>query len=614
MFLPKPLRKLVGIFRGSVSPTMILVTVILGVWFGLTPGWYGVHTVILFFVLIFNIGIGFFIFFAGVGKAISLIVAPALYYVGAWVQEYLSGVLSFLASIPIIGLTDFARYSVAGALVLGPAIGFIFGLPLARMVTRFRNMWIRFEDRSEKLRKFQSKSWVRILDRILIGKSAKDVRGVLTAKPKIMRKAGVIFVLLIMILSAVGLSMLKDDKVRDYAAGAMTNINGAEVNLEKVELSLTSGHISVTGMQWTDPEKPDNNKFEVGKLSTDASMYHLLIGRVVLDEVEVSNLKFDQQRESRGKVLEKKKKEEKPFEWKVDKEDIEKLESYYKKAKQVKEWLEKVGEWMPEKDKSKPKKKIPQRYLEYLTARAPVSPTPRILIRKVVMEGVEIPLEQVGQSKVTLTNISDAPQAAGLPLTIEIQSNEPGNSSRLQFVGHFEKPDLGGEITGKLANVDLAQLQNDMSETNRVKFTGGTADVALDGMISRYTIDLGLGVKVKDFQAGFTGQKGLFGLNPNVSKKAIKVLTNIDTRLHLFGPITEPRLAMDNKNLLKQFKSALVSAGEDWAVEEFDKLFDKHSDIIPEKVKDFIPKNLDDIRDDLKDPWKFFQDRSNKDK
>ena len=83
MFLPKPLRKLVGIFRGSVSPSMILVTVILGVWFGLTPGWYGLHTAIVFFVLIFNVGIGFFLFFAGVGKALTLILRgpPSLLFV-----------------------------------------------------------------------------------------------------------------------------------------------------------------------------------------------------------------------------------------------------------------------------------------------------------------------------------------------------------------------------------------------------------------------------------------------------------------------------------------------------------------------------------------------------
>ena len=600
MFLPKPLRKLVGIFRGGVSPSMILITVILGVWFGLTPGWSGLHTAILFVVLIFNIGIGFFLFFAGVGKALTFILAPLLYHAGVWVQEYLSSVLSFLASIPIIGLTDFARYSVAGALILGPAIGLIFGLQLASLVTRFRNVWIKFEDRSEKLRKFQSKSWFRVLDRILIGKSAKDVRGVLTAKPKRIRKIGVILTLLIVIISAVGLSMLKDDKVRDYAASAMTNINGAEVNLEKVELSLRSGHISVIGMQWTDPEKPENNKFAIGKLSTDASMYHLSIGRVVLDEVEISDVKFDQKRESPGEVLEKKKKkEDKPFEWgDIDKKDIEKLESYYKKAKQVKEWLGKVGEWMPEKDKTKPEKKIPQRYLEYLNARAPVSPTPRILIRKVIMDGVEIPLEQVGKSKVTLSNISDAPAAAGLPLTIEIQSNV--NASMLKFVGHFEKPDLGGEITGKLANVDLAQLQKDMSDTNRVKFSGGTADVALDGMISRHTIDLGLGVTVTDFQAGFAGQNGLFGLDPEISKQAIEVLKNIDTKLRLVGPLSEPRLALDSDGLSSQFKNALFDAGKARAAEELDKQIKKHlGDKLPEPAKDILKKAPGDLIDGI---------------
>lgn len=600
MILPKPLRKIIGVFRGSVSPGLILVTVLLGVWFGMTPGWYGLHIAILSLVLILNIGIGLFLFFAGVGKGLALLLAPLLYHLGVWVHEYLSNVLSFFASIPILGLTDYGRYSVAGALVLGPTVGLVFGLPLARLVTRFRNAWIRFEDRSEKLQRFQSKSWVRILDRILIGKRTRDVRGVLMAKPKRIRKTGIVLALLLVIVSAVGVSMVKEDTVRDYAAKALSEINGAEVNLESVELSLQSGHLSVTGMQWTDPDQPDYNTFAIGTLSTDASIYHLLIGRVVLETVAISDVQFDQKRDSPGEVLKKTKPEEEPFEWKVGETDIERLENYYKKAKTVKEWLAKVGEWMPEKRKRKPPKQIPQRYLEYLAARAPVSPTPRILVKHVVMDGVEIPLEQVGTSKVTLTNISDAPVAAGLPLSIEIRSNVTVSS--LQFVGHYEDAGRGGEIKGKLADIDLAKLQKEMSDTNRVTFTGGSAEVSLDGMISRHTIDLGLGVRVKDFRADFAGKKGMFGLDPQITQEAFSVLETIETTLRLVGPIAEPRLALDDQGLGEQLKAAAITKGKDRLAQEIDKQLDKHlGDRLPEPAKEIIDKTSKEVLDGFGD-------------
>ena len=47
MLLPKPIRKFIAIFRGGVSPLMIILSIILGFTFGLIPGFYGVHALIL---------------------------------------------------------------------------------------------------------------------------------------------------------------------------------------------------------------------------------------------------------------------------------------------------------------------------------------------------------------------------------------------------------------------------------------------------------------------------------------------------------------------------------------------------------------------------------------
>jgi hypothetical protein len=274
------------------------------------------------------------------------------------------------------------------------------------------------------------------------------------------------------------------------------------------------------------------------------------------------------------------------------------LDEYLKNSREIRQWLQTISQWLPEKDTNVKEKTSPGKKKNGTIGMCQTMPY--ILIREVVMEGVEIPVEPVGKSKVTLTNLSDAPAAAGLPLTIEIQSNV--NSSMLQFVGHFENPDLGGEITGKLVNVDLAKLQKDMNDTNRVKFNGGSADVALDGMISRHTIDLGLGVKVKDFQASFAGQKGLFGLDPKISKEAIEVLKDIDTKLRLVGPLAEPHLALDGAGLSGQFKNALFNAGKARLAEEIDKQLGKQlGDKPPEPAKDIINKTDKDVLDGLGD-------------
>jgi len=131
MLLPSSIRKVVAIFRGEVSPVLILLSVLLGFWFGLTPGWYGIHVALLVLALVLNVHIGIFLLFAGFGKALCFAAAPLLYHAGQWAQGALSPLLNLLGALPVLGVTDFSRYAVAGAAVLGPVVGLVCGLLLA---------------------------------------------------------------------------------------------------------------------------------------------------------------------------------------------------------------------------------------------------------------------------------------------------------------------------------------------------------------------------------------------------------------------------------------------------------------------------------------------------
>jgi uncharacterized protein (TIGR03546 family) len=292
MLLPKPIRKMLAIFRGSVSPVLIFISIMLGFWFGLIPGFSGIHVVLIILVVLLNVHLGLFLLSGGLAKGLCFAAAPVLYHIGAAVQDYLPGMLSLLGSIPIVGMTDFSRYSVAGAFVVGPIIGAIAGLLMAKSVIGFRRSLLKFEEGSEKFKQWYSKKWVRILDRLLIGKRAKDAKAVFTAKTKVIRKAGVAIAVLILAGSAAAIILVKDNMAKDYAAKTMTQANGAEVNLESLDLSVLTGAVSATGIQVTDANKPQNNQVAIDKIASDASIYDLLLGRLVMENVEVSNVKF----------------------------------------------------------------------------------------------------------------------------------------------------------------------------------------------------------------------------------------------------------------------------------------------------------------------------------
>ena len=68
MLLPRSIRKMLAVFRGSVSPVLIFLSIALGFWFGLIPGWSGFHTVIVAVVFVLNVHLGLFLLSAGIAS------------------------------------------------------------------------------------------------------------------------------------------------------------------------------------------------------------------------------------------------------------------------------------------------------------------------------------------------------------------------------------------------------------------------------------------------------------------------------------------------------------------------------------------------------------------
>lgn len=593
MFIPRPIKKWLAIFRGEVSPVLLLLSVLLGFWFGLTPGFFGLHVALLVLALIVNTHIGLFLLSAGFGKSLSLAAAPLLYHLGVFTQAELAPLLTLLAAIPIIGITDFSRYAVAGAVVAGPVLGLILGALLAKSVSSYRKMWLKLEENSESFQRWREKKWVKLLDKVLLGKSAKDVRETLARKPKLVRRAGVAVAGVVLLVAVVGVQFLTDDVLTAYAAKSLTALNGAEVNIERLSLKPFSGKLSATGVQVTDPSHPQRNRVSFDEFQAQASLYDLLLGKVVMDNLEISALKFDQPRAQPGTVVTEVEQQEQAAEktdWsQFDLADVDaaKLDTYFKNAQKINDTLAQIKPYLPDpaaKAASAPSS-VPEHYLEYLSARAETAPTPRFVIRRVVLDQVELPVEALADSKVECSNLSDAPQAAALAVTCKVQSNS--SSDWIQIVSHYEAPEKGAQITAEFSNIDLAKLQEGLNSKNPVAFRGGTASAKIDGQVGRDSIDLGITVKTENMILESAGG-GALGLDPQITAEALKVLQNLNTTLRLVGPLTKPKLVFDVPALRKEFQTALLKAGKD-------QLADRLGDLIGDKlpIGDAIPKDLD---------------------
>lgn len=600
MIIPRPIGKILAILRGGVSPVFIFLSIALGFWFGLVPGFSGLHIALIVLVLVLNIHVGLFLLSAGVGKSLCFAAAPLLYHTGAWVQDYLSFLLRLLASVPIIGITDFSRYSVAGALVVGPIIGCVAGLLMARSVVAFRRMLLKLEQGSEQFKKWYSNRWVRILDRILVGRRTKDARSLFVAKTKIVRKVGAALAVLVLAISAVTTALVKDTKIRDYAATKLTRANGAEVDIDSIDLSLFTGDVSASGLQATDPDKPQNNQVAIEKIGADVSVYNLLLGKLVMESVEVTGVKFDERRATPGKIIEEKMEKQSPAfdpdSFQLKAADVTKLEAYLKDAKAVTQWLQKARRWLPKskKETQVTAKEIPQGYLDYLKARAAVPASPRILAKKALLDKVQIPSQLFGRSQILLKNMSDSARTAGLPVTLELKSHETQASIDVTFdySAKKETPHVSGAFDG----FDLSKIQPGLGRNAGIMFKSGIASGQFHGQITSESIDLVIDVAMRDVQANAQGD-GILGLGSSRTGEVLEVLQNLKTTIRVVGPVTEPRIAFDVNRLMGQFKEALVKAGKQRLIREIDDQLGKQlGEKVPEEVKDVLgkPKDLVD--------------------
>ncbi len=77
---------------------------------------------------------------------------------------------------------------------------------------------------------------------------------------------------------------------------------GAEVNVEEVQLSYSPLQLTVMGLQVTDKDKPEQNVFSFEKATAGVDVLQYLFGKIIVDDLTVSQLAFSSVRSRPGSV------------------------------------------------------------------------------------------------------------------------------------------------------------------------------------------------------------------------------------------------------------------------------------------------------------------------
>ncbi|MFC1763093.1 hypothetical protein ACFL6U_13555 [Planctomycetota bacterium] len=583
MFMPRKIKKIIRLLRGQVSPLLAGLSVGLGFWFGLMPGFYGIHALLLVILLLLNIPIGLFILFIGIGKAISLAIAPLLYHSGNFIAEHLSGIITLFGKIPIAGMSDFSHPALVGGLLLGPILGILVGFGFGQMILGFRKTWLKLEENTEKFNAWYNKGWVKLVDRIVIGKrGAKDARQALEARSKLFRKAGVALAAILLVILLVISMLFQKQVVRKQAVTKLSQANGATVDIKELNLSPFSGTMELTGLGVADRENLNKNAVQVGQASARANVYQMSLGKLVMEQVKVSDVTFGQTRPTPGALIASDAASsdstdtQEPGRRETPDVNGTDLQQYLNKYEDFKAWLEKIKPWLPQGKDADAPEETPHKYLDYLFAKGGPEAAVRMLAKEIILEKVLLSDKQFGSSTLQFTNLNDAPQAAKLPIGMRIDS-EQGPSLEMQM--HFDDPETPGKVSGSFAAFDLSKLQSDLKSDNAVQFQSGLASGTLTGAITRDWIDLTVSAKLTDLQA--SAQGGLFGLDANTTRQAFEMIKELDATLNINGPLSDPKVSFAATDLKQQ----ILDASKQRLLKEVD---DQIKNKAPEEVQELL--------------------------
>lgn len=96
--------------------------------------------------------------------------------------------------------------------------------------------------------------------------------------------------------------LLLDSILRWSMERSLGALNGAEVNIERVEHTWSPLGVRVIGVQMTDPAAPQQNRLLVGDVQGTLNVEQLLLGRLHFEQVVASGIRVDQPRASAGEV------------------------------------------------------------------------------------------------------------------------------------------------------------------------------------------------------------------------------------------------------------------------------------------------------------------------
>lgn len=305
------IRKFGSLLRGKATPFQIYSACLIGSIVGFLPNksqCLGLYLLFFGIVLILNANLFITAFSIPILKLLSYLLVPASVSIGhALLNGFVGDLLKPLINMPFIAWFGLEYYVTIGCLLFGVLFGIIIGSTLVFMVTKFRKTMVVLENDSEKYQKWMQKKWVKIMVWLFLG---KDKGKKLTYEDLLKKKVGnpIRILGLIIVISASILgwflsSYYTNDIIRWQMADTLGSLNGATVDIENVDASISGGKLKISNIAFADPKDLMRNRFELHELTMDLDVSSILKKKFHIEQLLLGKISSNTQRKIKAELI-----------------------------------------------------------------------------------------------------------------------------------------------------------------------------------------------------------------------------------------------------------------------------------------------------------------------
>jgi len=587
--------------RGGDTPAQIFIGCFLGIFVGMIPGLNLFSVVGLFLLFFLNFNKGFGVLGIAIGKILCLALAPVTFNIGFFIVHEM-GMESFFRSLavtPFTALMDFQIYCLVGGLPFAIVIGILYAWRMTKLIIWLRDGIRGTGERSERMKRLAANKIVRGLLWLAFGpeKKPSDEEAAKKKKVKPIRTKAIVVCVLVVVLVALAQWAVSGSFLGDSIKEHVGKAVGAEVNVASANLSLLAGRMEIDGLQVTDPENPTHNMISADKLVGDLGFMGFAAKRLVVDELTISGLGFNQLRKSPGEVYKDVKKDPEKKEKTLSQyfENREQVEKYLNNLKKLKEYLDKISavkERLSRPASAEEKKSLKDELLgqneRYI-----------VLFAKRILEGkASFLIRNLNIDKITVgegskiysiigEGLSDHPESLPTPMKITVADNA---GLLISTVFNFVADGPGHHVKIKVPNVVVGDAVKLTSKVP-INIEQANADIEADGYFSEKGINLPVTIRLTNLNAKGRG-KGVLGLDSGSTSEMFSSIKELTITLRLTGDINNPSVEIDSEKILADLKKELVKAGKAALADRVNKELEKFGGDILKDGKLGIPKGL----------------------